>query len=77
MVLMPVPITFLGDYFFNPTSINSMSQQRALILLHEAVHQFGGKGDPDFGGSKNLSNIIAEKCFPALKSLHLLGNLAY
>jgi hypothetical protein len=28
-------------------------------------------------GGKNLSNTIAEKCFPALKSLHLLENLAY
>ena len=77
MVVMPVPITFLGDYFFNPTSINSLTQQRTLILLHEAVHQFGGKGDSDFGGSRNLSDLIAEKCFPAPKSLHLLGNVAY
>jgi hypothetical protein len=75
MVLMPVPITFLGDYFFNPTSIEFMSQQRALMLLHESVHQFGGKGDPDFGGSKKLSQKIAEKCFPALNALSLLGHL--
>ena len=70
-----VPLTFLGDYFWNPTSIKSMPQQRALILLHEAVHEFGNKPDQWFHGSQSLSNAIAEKCFPVLKTLHLLGNL--
>ena len=72
-----VQLTFLGNYFWNPTSIDSMPQQRALILLHESVHQFGGKGDNSFGGSAKLSEIIAEKCFPALKALKKLGNLTH
>ncbi len=75
MVPFPVQLTFLGDYFFNPTKMDFPSQQRALILLHESVHQFGGKQDANFGGSRKLTDRLAEKCFPALKALHLLGNL--
>lgn len=73
-----VELTFLGNYFWNPTSIDNMPQQRALILLHESVHEFGHKSDTDFGltdGSRKLSEKIAEKCFPALKALKGLGNL--
>jgi RHS repeat-associated protein len=77
MVPFPVQLTFLGDYFFNPTVINSLTQQRALILLHESVHEFGGKTDADFGGSAKLTQAIAEKCFPALKALRLLGRLTF
>jgi RHS repeat-associated protein len=60
-------VTFLGDYFFNPVNIENMEQQRGIILLHEAVHQFGGKGDSVFGGSKKLSELIIEGCAPVLK----------
>ena len=73
-----VELTYLANYFWNPTSIDNMPQQRALILLHESVHEFGHRPDQDFGqtnGSKNLSDKIAEKCFPALKALKKLGNL--
>ena len=73
-----VQLTFLGNYFWNPTSIDNMPQQRALILLHESVHEFGHKTDQDFGmtdGSRKLSEKIAEKCFPILKTLKRLGSL--
>jgi hypothetical protein len=60
-------VTFMGDYFFNPRSIEWMAQQRAIMLIHEAVHQVGGKGDAVFGGSKKLSEKIIEKCYPVLK----------
>jgi hypothetical protein len=59
-------VTFLGNYFFNPP-IENMSQQRAIMLLHEAVHQVAGKGDALFGTSKQLSEKIIEKCYPVLK----------
>lgn len=72
-----VPLTFLGNYFFNPDTPGFSTQQRALILLHEAVHVFGHKSDLDFGDSRKLSQKIAEKCFPALNAAHLLGNLTY
>ena len=60
-------VTFLGDYFFNPASVQNLAQQRAIILLHEAVHQVNGAGDSVFGGSKALSDKIIDKCFPVLK----------
>jgi hypothetical protein len=40
-------------------------------MLHEAVH-LAGKGDAVFGGSKQLSNLIIDDCFPVIKS-HLGG----
>ena len=60
-------VTFLGDDFFHPVTINWMAQQRAIIMLHEAVHQVGGKGDLTFGSSKQLSGKIIENCYPGLK----------
>jgi hypothetical protein len=60
-------VTFLSFRFFSPASTEWMNQQRAIILLHEAVHQFGMKGDAAFGGSKALSEKIIEGCYPALK----------
>jgi YD repeat-containing protein len=60
-------VTFLGDYFFNPASIDWVAFQRAIIMMHESVHQVGGKGDAAFGSSKQLSEKIIEKCWPALK----------
>jgi len=70
-------LTFMGNYFWNPRSINSISQQRALVIIHESVHAIGARKDGDFGGSEKLSEAIAEKCFPALKALKLLGNLTH
>jgi YD repeat-containing protein len=61
------PVTFLGDYFFNPASTQWLEQQRAIIMLHEMVHQVGGKKDAAFGSSKQLSQKIIDKCYPALK----------
>ena len=72
-----VELTFLGNYFWNPTSIDSMPQQRALILLHESVHEFEHTDDKTLGGSQKLSERIAEKCFPILKTLKRLGDLTH
>lgn len=60
-------ITFVGDYFFNPASMDWVAFQRAIIMMHESVHQVGGKGDAQFGSSKELSEKIIEKCYPVLK----------
>jgi hypothetical protein len=58
------PVTFLGPYFFSPTSIDWMDAQRMIIVMHESVHQFPQLLDSDFGGSKKLSHLIVEKCYP-------------
>jgi YD repeat-containing protein len=68
--------TFLNHYFFDPSFPGFSTQQRALILLHEVVHQFGNKSDLDFGSSSRLTDRIAEKCFPGLKAAKLLGKLS-
>jgi len=47
-------VTFLGDYFFNPASMDWVAFQRAIIILHESVHQVGQKGEVPFGSSKEL-----------------------
>lgn len=59
-------ITFLGHHFFSPATVQNLWQQRAIILIHEAVH-VAGKGDAIFGGSAKLSQKIIEKCAPLLK----------
>jgi hypothetical protein len=43
-------VTFLGAYFFHPVTVQNLAEQRAIILLHEAVHQAGKKGDAVFNG---------------------------
>jgi YD repeat-containing protein len=60
-------VTFLSYYFFSPPNPSWTAQQRAIILLHEAVHQIGGKGDKLFGGSEKLSEKIVQGCYPVLK----------
>ena len=60
-------VTFFGYYFFNPASVQSVAFQRAIIMLHESKHQVGQKGDAPFGSSKQLSEKIIKKCYPALK----------
>lgn len=62
---LAAPVTFLGPYFFSPTSISWIPQQRMIMVLHEAVHQFAQRTDAEFGGSKKLSHVIVEKCYPA------------
>lgn len=59
--------TFLGYGFYSPEKSQWITQQQAIILLHEAVHQVGKKGDSAFGGSKALSDAIIQGCYPALK----------
>jgi len=67
-------VIFLNDYFFNPRSdALTSTYQRALILIHESVHQFGNKTDADFGGSRFLNYLLIKKCLPSLDSM--LGNL--
>jgi hypothetical protein len=68
-------IIFLNNYFFNPTSVLTSSQQRAIILIHEAVHQFGNRSDQDFGGSGYLTEILIKRCMPTLNSQ--LGDIEY
>lgn len=59
---------FLNDYFFNPTKFVTLAlEQRSIILIHEAVHQYGGKDDNHFGGSQRLTNLINKACLPTLK----------
>jgi hypothetical protein len=67
-------VIFLNDYFFNPrTNAGTATYQRALILIHESVHQFGNKSDSDFGGSRILNDLLIKKCLPSLDSM--LGDL--
>ena len=42
------------------------SQAQALMMMHEAVH-LAGLGDAAFGGSKQLTGILLDNCFPVLK----------
>ncbi len=56
---------FLGPQFFGMTSL-----ARDVIILHEAVHLLG-KGDAEFGGSKQLSKLIIDNCFTAAEQQQL------
>lgn len=61
-------VIFLNDYFFNPNkSVTLALEQRSIILIHEAVHQYGGKDDSHFGGSQRLTDLIKNICLPKLK----------
>jgi hypothetical protein len=62
----------MGDYFFNPEG-SRFDAQRALIIMHESVHQFGLKRDKDF--NDNLTGIIVDQCIPILKTIKALGAL--
>jgi hypothetical protein len=70
-------VVFLGSKFFDPDSFGVThgfeGQAQELILLHEAVHAFGGHGDEAFGGSANLNKLLVEKCDPIAE--HKLGGL--
>jgi RHS repeat-associated protein len=61
---------FLGSAFFDPqlAGVKSgyNSQAQALIMLHEAVHLLGF-GDATFGGSKQLTGLLIDNCYPVLK----------
>ncbi len=68
--------TYLNSGFFSGTSFPEL--RRAIILIHEAVHQFGNLKDLTFNssgqkgsktGSRNLTKKIVENCYPAAKSL--------
>ncbi len=67
------PTTFLSYAFFDAGGNMNHYYRRALFLLHEAVHHFGGKDDNEFGGSRELTDLIADKCTPALKGM--VGNI--
>lgn len=41
-------------------------QAQALMIMHEAVH-LAGFGDTVFGGSKQLTNILIDNCYPIIK----------
>lgn len=71
-----VKMIFLNGYFFNPTiDAATALQQRAVILIHESVHQFADKGDHVFGGSRVLTGKIIEKCLPGLNYSNRLGKI--
>jgi len=54
--------------------MENFAQQRAFIIMHEAVHLVGKKSDIDFKTSKNLSKILVDACFKVLKGK--LGGVA-
>jgi hypothetical protein len=67
--------TYLNSKFFNFTAFGG-DQAKAIVLLHEAVHHFGGLRDVDFDprqkpdqitGSRNITNAIIDNCYPALR----------
>lgn len=61
-------ILFLNSYFFNPNkNVTVAIQQRAIILIHESVHQYANKNDKYFGGSQRLTKLIINACLPNLK----------
>ena len=61
-------ITFLGHNFFAAGGrANFPVTRRAVILLHEAVHQFADMNDQVFGGTAALSQLILDACAPALE----------
>jgi YD repeat-containing protein len=69
--------TYLNSKFFDFTGLGSETA-RAVVLLHEAVHHFGGLRDVNFDpskkpnqskGSHNITNAIIDNCYPALRIL--------
>jgi YD repeat-containing protein len=61
--------TYLNDKFFNASGGSDFYTERAIVIIHEAVHQFGGLRDIRFGktqeeGSANLTKLLLEKCAP-------------
>ncbi|MEW6737862.1 MAG: hypothetical protein AB1489_41675 [Acidobacteriota bacterium] len=68
---------FLNRYFFNPAREPTTAlQQRAIILIHEAVHLVANKRDADFGGSRKLTELVSKRCLPGLYSVDRLGLLS-
>jgi hypothetical protein len=47
------------------------SYAQALMMMHESIH-LAGFGDAVFGGSKQLTNILIDNCYPVIKQ-HLGG----
>jgi RHS repeat-associated protein len=72
-------VMFLGPAFFDPTlaGVSGPNSQlaQAFIVLHEAVHLVGDKRDMDFGGSKQLTKLLVDNCFPIAGAAGWLGNL--
>ena len=58
--------TFLTYEFFAAGGNMWPAQRRAIILLHESVHQFGNLFDDYFGGSQELTRLIVGACYPVL-----------
>ena len=56
-------LIFLGPRFFN----NETPYERAITLIHESIHAFGGRNDTDFGqdqnsGSQWLTALLKLRC---------------
>jgi len=60
-------VMFIGDYFFKPYKVENLQNQRAFIIMHEAVHLVGNKTDDDFGGSRKLSELLVDTFMPVLR----------
>jgi len=61
-------VMFLGPAFFNPglagVDAGYYGLAQAFIMMHEAVHLVGNILDSDFGGSKKLTKLLVDNCFP-------------
>lgn len=63
--------TYLNDRFFHAEGGTAFARERAVVIIHEAVHQFGGLRDLRFGntqkaGSQNLTKLIVQNCAASL-----------
>ena len=63
--------TYLNDRFFHAEGGTAYARERAVVIIHEAVHQFGGLRDLRFGntqraGSQNLTKLIVQNCAASL-----------
>ena len=61
--------TYINSLFLNVPNDKNPAMLRAIAMIHEAVHQFGGMHDSDFDGSPNLTRAILDGCFPIGTSL--------
>jgi YD repeat-containing protein len=68
--------------YYNADGLGSITSLRDVngSVIATYSYEIGKKKDTDFGitgGSRKLTEIIAEKCFPILKALKQLGNLTH
>jgi RHS repeat-associated protein len=69
---------YLGPAFFDPRSFGALADRRLVqgfMMIHEAVHLIGNLRDADFGGSKALTKLLVDNCYPILGKTGGLGSL--